>query len=97
MLKKLANILSIVVIASVLSGCLATFPKAPEYRECVAARTNEGQKVYVCEWMNSKKGQAIYQRTENNVSNFLLLPLQDVPVIEGYEAEVKEWVGKNCK
>jgi hypothetical protein len=96
--KSGLRFLSIVAIASVLSGCLSTFPKPPAYRECGASvEDGTGRKIIYCEWMYADKKPEIYNRTEKQLGQFLMIPLVDIPRIEKYEAEVHEWVGKNCK
>lgn len=98
MLKNGLTFLSIVGIASVLSGCLhATFPRAPAYRECGSAYDGTGAKIIYCEWMNANHEPQSVPRTEKALGQMLMIPLKDVPKIEKYEAEVKTWVDDHCK
>lgn len=98
MFRNGKTFLSIVAIASVCSGCLATFPKAPAYRECGASYEDAtGKKIIYCEWMNREAPPESYPRTEKALGQFIMIPIADLPKIEKFEAEVKTWVGNNCK
>lgn len=85
--------------ASALSGCKhSTFPKAPTYRECLFSQDDNGKNIIYCRTMNTdKKISEEYPATENYLTQFLMTPLQDVPRLEKFEAEVKTWVDLNCK
>lgn len=95
MLKSGLIILS---IAAIVSGCKhASFPKAPAYRECGYAKTDDGRRVYYCEWMNADHPPEVYPFSESMAAQMLSTPLKDLPKLEKYEAEVKTWVDQHCK
>lgn len=55
-----------------------------------------GKKVIYCETMGGPVRSEEYPLTDNYLSQFMMVPLQDVPRLERYEAEVKTWVDMNC-
>lgn len=98
MLKNGLIILSIAVIVSGFSSCPHRgFPAAPAYRECGYAVTDEGKKIFHCEWMNANYPAEAYPFTESVAAQMLCTPLKDVPKLEKFEAEAKTWIDRNCK
>lgn len=98
-MKKLLIILSIVVIASVLSGCKhlmpAGFPEVPEYRECLYTQ-DKGLTFIRCEYMVGNKPPENMSADPKYLNRFLMIPLTDVQKLEKQEAEAASWIKNNC-
>lgn len=58
---------------------------------------DNGKKLIYCETMGGPVKSESYPLTDGYLSQFLMIPLQDVPRLERFEAEVKTWVDANCK
>lgn len=96
MLKRGLIFLSIVAIVSILSGCKHTgLPAKPVYRECGYAIEGD-KKIIYCEYMAGDNKPETYPATDGYLSQFVLIPLVDVPNLESYEAKLRTWIDQRC-
>lgn len=96
MLKMLISFLIAAISVSALSGCKHSgLPERPIYRECLAALDDSGQKIIRCRVSPTGEKES-YPLTDGYLSQFIMVPLVDIPRLEKYEAELSTWIEKRC-